>query len=70
MTQACASSVTEVVERAISAPGSRPVGTRPLGAERVSVYPQFLPREFVEAELTSQAQALKSGIESQLHSGT
>ena len=62
MTQACASSVTEAVERAISALDLDRLEHDYWEQNEFLYIPQFFPREFVEAELTSQAQALKSGL--------
>ena len=62
MTQACVSGVTEAVDRAIAVLDLERL-EREYWAQNEFLYiPQFLPREFVEAELTSQAQALKSGL--------
>lgn len=62
MTQACMSGVTEAVDRAIAALDLDRL-ERDYWAQNEFLYiPQFLPQEFVEAELTSQAQTLKSGL--------
>ena len=62
MTQACVSGVTEAVDRAIAALDLDRLERDYWEQNEFLYIPQFLPREFVEAELTSQAQALKSGL--------
>jgi hypothetical protein len=62
MNQACASSVTEAVQRAIAALDLDRLEREYWDQNEFLYIPQFLPREFVEAELTSQAQELKSGL--------
>jgi hypothetical protein len=62
MTQACASSVTEAVARAVAALDLDRLEQDYWSQNEFLYIPQFLPREFVEAELTSQAQALKPGL--------
>ncbi len=62
MTQACASGVTEAVDRAVAALDLDRLERNYWEQNEFLYIPQFLPREFVEAELTSQAQALKSGL--------
>jgi hypothetical protein len=62
MTEACASSVTEAVERAVSALDLDRLERDYWDQNEFLYIPQFLPREFVDAELTSQAQALKPGL--------
>ncbi len=62
MTQSCVSGVTEAVDRAVAALDLDRLEREYWEQNEFLYIPQFLPREFVEAELTSQAQALKSGL--------
>jgi hypothetical protein len=62
MNQACTSSVTETVERAVSALDLDRL-ERDYWAQNEFLYiPEFLPRDFVEAMLVPKARALKAGL--------